>query len=214
MRHFLVGTSTAFALVTLMVLVMWSASAISFEQIAHIGTQEVFYSVFYALLMLGIAVSEESLCRGYSLVALSQCMSFWPAAVTTSALFALMHIGNPGESASGIASAMLFGLLMSYSYRRTGTLWFAYGLHGGWDYAQSFIFGVPNSGLVFSGALLRARIHGPPWLTGGSAGPEGSLFMVVTFLAMLFVIQKLPRQPATADEFDIAQFRPDPIARS
>jgi len=213
LRHLLAGTATGLALVTLLVLTMCCASAMSFEH-TDIGPPAVVSGIFYALLMFGVAVAEESLFRGYALVALSQSISFWPAAVATSTLFALMHLVNGGESATGIASAMLFGLVFSYSYRRTGSLWFAFGLHGGWDYAQSFIFGVPNSGTSLPGALLRPRIEGPTWLTGGSAGPEGSILMVIAFLAILFVIQKLPRQSATANEFDIARFHADSIAGS
>jgi uncharacterized protein len=70
-----------------------------------------------ALLMFGVAVAEEGLFRGYALVALSQSISFWPAALATSMLFGLMHLVNGGESATGIASAMLFGMVLSYSYR-------------------------------------------------------------------------------------------------
>jgi membrane protease YdiL (CAAX protease family) len=211
--HLLVGTGTGLVLVTLMVLIMCSASAMSFEDI-DAGPPAVRSGIFYALLMFGVAVAEEGLFRGYALVALSQSISFWPAALATSMLFGLMHLVNGGESATGIASAMLFGMALSYSYRRTGTLWFACGLHGGWDYAQSFIFGVPNSGTTLPGALIRSRIDGPSWLTGGSAGPEGSVLMVIAFLAMLFVIQKLPRRSATANEFDITRFSADSIGRS
>jgi hypothetical protein len=70
-----------------------------------------------ALLMFGVAVAEEGLFRGYALVALSQSISFWPAALATSMLFGLMHLVNGGESATRIASAMLFGMVLSYSYR-------------------------------------------------------------------------------------------------
>lgn len=78
-------------------------------------------------------------------------------------------------------------------------MWFAVGLHAGWDYAESFVFGVPNSGLTLPGYLLHARFDGPAWLTGGSAGPEGSLLILVVFAAMVMIIRKLSPTPAGAN---------------
>jgi hypothetical protein len=34
------------------------------------------------------------------------------------------------------------------------------------DWAESFLFGVPDSGVVFRGRLLAPVLHGPAWLTG------------------------------------------------
>jgi hypothetical protein len=46
---------------------------------------------------------------------------------------------------------------------------------------------VPDSGLVVQGQLLKASLHGPRWLTGGSIGPEGSALAFVV-LAVVFVV--------------------------
>jgi CAAX protease family protein len=177
LHNFLTGTATGLSLVTLQLLAMALASAVIFGPLVTVGMQALFYGVFYALLMFGAAVAEESLCRGYALSALSQAISFWPAALITSILFALLHAPSSGENVVGIASSMLFGLVAAFSYRHTGTLWFAYGLHGAWDYAETFIFGVPNSGTTLAGGLFHPRFHGPAWLTGGSDGPEASVLV-------------------------------------
>jgi hypothetical protein len=46
---------------------------------------------------------------------------------------------------------------------------------------------VPDSGIVMPGHLLSSSFHGSAWLTGGTVGPEGSIFDFV-MLAILFVI--------------------------
>jgi membrane protease YdiL (CAAX protease family) len=71
------------------------------------------------------------------------------------------------------------GLLACLMLRRTGDLWFPIGFHFSWDYAESFIFGVPDSGNVAAGHLLSTHMHGSKWLTGGSVGPEGSVLVFV-----------------------------------
>lgn len=61
--------------------------------------------------------------------------------------------------------AMLAAVAFAFSLRMTGSLWLAIGSHSGWDYAESFIFGVPNSALVFADRALHPLIHGPVWIT-------------------------------------------------
>jgi membrane protease YdiL (CAAX protease family) len=63
--------------------------------------------------------------------------------------------------------------------RRTGSLWFAVGFHAAWDWGETFVYSVPDSGTVFPGHLLKTSLHGPGWLTGGVVGPEGSLLCFV-----------------------------------
>jgi hypothetical protein len=64
----------------------------------------------------------------------------------------------------------------------------ALGIHAGWDYAQSFVYGVPDSGVVLPGSLLRASMGSPPILTGGKVGPEGSVLMVLILAALVRLI--------------------------
>ena len=63
------------------------------------------------------------------------------------------------------------------------------GNHASWDFAQSFVFGVPDSGLITNNHLMNSSFHGPAWLTGGTVGPEGSVmaFVAVGIAAALFV---------------------------
>jgi membrane protease YdiL (CAAX protease family) len=193
LRSLLIGIASGFALMVLLLVALHFVSAFAVDRANPVDAQTVVSGACYALLMVGVAVSEESLFRGYALTALSQSISFWPAAVTMSILFALAHALNPGETFAGMVSVVIFGLVLAYSYRRTGSLWFAVGLHGSWDYAESFVFGVPNSGIVMSGSLLHGQFHGPTWLTGGSAGPEGSVFVPFVLLAIPLIVSTLWR---------------------
>jgi membrane protease YdiL (CAAX protease family) len=72
---------------------------------------------------------------------------------------------------------------------RTGSLWWAIGFHMAWDWAQSFLYGVPDSGNISVGRLFQTHFAGKPLLSGGSDGPEGSLFCIPIFLLMLLVIR-------------------------
>ena len=56
-----------------------------------------------------------------------------------------------------------------------------------WDWAETFFYGVPDSGVVAPGHLLNPTFHGSKWLTGGSVGPEGSE-LVFAILVLCWII--------------------------
>jgi uncharacterized protein len=192
-RNFLLGIATGNVILALLIFALAGLSAVSLVEGATVRTA-AFYGAFYAAFMLGVGFAEESGFRGYALVTLAQSVSFWPAALLISALFSLAHGFNGGETPAGLVSAGLFSMVLAYSYRRTGSLWFACGLHGGWDFAQTFVFGAPNSGLVLPGALLQPQFHGPAWLTGGSDGPEGSILLPLALALAVFVVEAIVRR--------------------
>lgn len=145
------------------------------------------YGLGYAAIFSLTAVSEEGFLRGYGLVQLSRAISFWPAALLSSLVFGALHLVHQGETPLGLVQVALFGLLMAFSFLRSGGLWFAVGFHAAWDFTETFLFGVPDSGVASAGSLLTTRFHGSTWLTGGSAGPEGSV-VVLPILALLGLI--------------------------
>ena len=137
--------------------------------------------------LFAVALFEELLFRSYALSTLADGIGFWPASVLLSLVFAAAHISNSGEAKMGIAAVAVFGAMLCFSIWRSGSLLWALGFHFMWDYSESFLYGVPDSGFVSAQHLLSARFFGPAWITGGSVGPEGSLFifLVLGLIALL-----------------------------
>jgi membrane protease YdiL (CAAX protease family) len=152
------------------------------------GTTIIAATAAWSLTFLIVGLSEEFTFRGYQQYTLTSGIGYWPAAFVLSALFALAHAGNHGETISGLLSVVLFGLLFCLFLQRTGNLWFAVGFHAGWDWGQTFFYGVPDSGILPYHNLFNSAFDGPRWLTGGSVGPEASLFTptVLLLAAILF----------------------------
>jgi membrane protease YdiL (CAAX protease family) len=146
----------------------------------------------WGLVFLAVAFFEELLLRGYAQATLARSIGFWPAAVLLSVLFALMHRNNPGETLLGLVAVFVFGLFFCYTLRATGTLWMAVGFHAAWDWAESFFYGVPDSGMHMAGHLLDATFSGPAWLSGGTAGPEGSVLIPVTLISAGLLVARYP----------------------
>ena len=124
--------------------------------------------------------TEELLFRGILFRWIEEFAGSWAALVVTSALFGLAHILNPGATwFSSFAIAVEAGLLLGAVYMLTRSLWMPIGLHAAWNFAEGPIFGVPVSGSPADGAL-RASIAGPPILSGGPFGLEGSVIAVLS----------------------------------
>jgi uncharacterized protein len=132
------------------------------------------------------------LFRGYTQYTLGEGIGFWPAAVALSLLFGGAHLSNPGEGWVGAASVVMIALFFCFSLKRTGNLWYAVGLHASFDWGETFLYSVPNSGAVMEGHLSNAVLQaGPKWLTGGTVGPEGSVFCFLTVLLQFLVVMWL-----------------------
>lgn len=179
------GIVWGLALVSTEVLIMRALGGFSFGGLALSGVAILKYAAIWGFIFLLVGLSEEFLYRGYALFTLATGMGFWPAAVLLSALFGAVHLSNSGEDWIGALSVVLFALFACFTLRRTGNLWFAIGLHAAGDFAETFIYSVPDSGMMATGHLLNSSLHGPRWLTGGPVGPEGSaLDFICTLLAV------------------------------
>ena len=70
------------------------------------------------------------------------------------------------------------------------------------DWGESFFYSTPNSGIPAIGHMLKASLMGSKWLSGGSVGPEASVFdLVVTIAGILLLLKVYPKAkyPAMAN---------------
>ena len=187
-RDFWAGALWGIASLTVLMLALAAFGAFSFGSLSLHGARIFKFAFYYAVFFLIVAFFEDFFMRGYSQWVLAQGMHFWPAAALLSILFGVLHLLNPGEARIGIAAVMAIGFFFCLTLRRTGTLWWAVGFHMSWDWGESYLYSVPDSGTISRGHLLNPTFHGPAWLTGGSVGPEGSylLFLLVFGLWLLF----------------------------
>jgi uncharacterized protein len=182
------GVLWGFVALTALLILIHLDHGFDFGTRALSGTQIGRYAALWGVSFLAVGFAEEYVFRGYALATLTSGMGFWPSAVLLSAAFGAVHLGNPGEDWTGALCAGLIGLFFCLTLRRTGSLWFAIGMHAGWDFSESFLYSVPDSGAMVPGHLLNSAFHGPRWLTGGAVGPEGSslVFLVIAIMFLVF----------------------------
>jgi hypothetical protein len=212
LRNFLAGLAWGVALLSLLVFALRAAGLLAFDARLLSGRSALGYAVLWFAGFLLVGLYEEYLARGFVQFTLARglrgiygwlgashadALGFWTAAFLTSFYFGFRHHTNAGESPVGLFSAGLIAIVFSLSLWRTGSLWWAIGFHAAWDWAQSFLYGVADSGTMFQGHLLSTHPIGRPIFSGGTTGPEGSLFVLpVVGLAIAVVVLTLPRTPS------------------
>ena len=207
----LIGALLGLIFQSLLIVILWSTHHLVFAGVLLRPLSAVGYGFVWAIGFVGVGFFEEFLFRGYLQFGLTNCLAglvrhvsptsrhveaigFWSAAVLISFGFGFVHGLNPGESPIGLLCAGSAGLMFAFSLWRTGSLWWAIGLHAAWDWAQSFLFGVADSGGISTHRLLSTHPAGPAWLSGGATGPEGSIFVLLVMLCIVLIAAfTLPR---------------------
>jgi len=185
--------------ITMLIGLITAFGGYSFGPLALHGDKIFLWGLFHLVMFTFVGLFEEFLFRGYMQYTLGDGIGFWPAAIVLSLIFGGAHLGNPGEGWVGAASVVLIALFFCFSLKRTGNLWYAVGLHASFDWGETYLFSVPNSGTFMEGHLSHAVLNaGPKWLTGGTVGPEGSVFCFLTILLQFLVVMWL--FPAKKDE--------------
>lgn len=139
--------------------------------------------------------NEELLSRGYHLQTIASGLNLFWGVIISSAVFGLLHLGNPNATWVSAAGIFFAGVYLAYGYIRTRQLWLSIGLHIGWNFFEGVVFGFPVSGLDIY-ALTRIKVQGPEIWTGGAFGPEAGLIVLPSLILGGFLIYLYTRMRA------------------
>jgi membrane protease YdiL (CAAX protease family) len=210
---FLIGLGWGLLCLSLLVGILLATHTLAFDGVLLHGAAALVYALKWLFGFFLVGLVEEFLFRGYLQYTVSRGVAgivraldpnnphsfqwgFWIAAFLFSGVFFMLaHTGNTGETFTGIIGVGLAGAIFAFSLYRTGSLWWAIGFHTSWDWAQSYLYGVHDSGTVVAGHLLASHPMGRELISGGPDGPEGSIFLIPVFLLTLAIIHfTLPKR--------------------
>jgi membrane protease YdiL (CAAX protease family) len=151
-----------------------------------------FHYVLFALLLFGLftalvslvivvsgAVQEELIFRGLLFRKLERSFGSWIALGVSAVLFGILHIIVPNATLVGaIAIMVTAGVLIAAVYILTRSLWWAIGIHVGWNFFEGPVFGTQLSGHTLS-SFFSSTMTGPVAWTGGAFGPEAGLACIL-----------------------------------
>jgi len=180
----LAGIGIAFVQMGFIYILMLGLNWLTFEGFAweFDPLNEVITGVItFFVIFIFVGWNEELLSRGYHLQTIASGINLFWGVVISSAVFGLLHLGNPNATWVSAAGIFFAGIYLAYGYIRTKQLWLPIGLHIGWNFCEGVVFGFPISGLDIY-ALTRIQVTGPEIWTGGPFGPEAGLIVLPSLL--------------------------------
>lgn len=183
----------------LAVALIWATGGVRLEPDPARSAATLLYGVYVYLF---VALFEETLFRGFAFQRFVAGAGPWIAQITLGLVFAAGHWGNPGMQGTTMAFAsielLLGAVLLGLAYLRTRSLALPIGIHFGWNWAHGYLMGFGVSGVEHAGWFKPVLLDNPEWMTGGTFGPEASVFAVVADLVVIVILWKL--KGITTDE--------------
>ena len=143
---------------------------------------------------LFVALFEETLFRGFLFQRFVEGAGAWTAMIGLGLVFAIAHWGNPDMTGATKVWATidtgLGAIVLGLAYLRTRSLAFPIGFHFAWNWTQGALLGFDVSGFDQAGWLQPLLLNKPEWVTGGSFGPEASVFAVIADLTVIGLLWK------------------------
>jgi membrane protease YdiL (CAAX protease family) len=140
------------------------------------------------------AFIEELVFRVILFRLVEELLGSWVALVIVSLLFGFAHIGNENATVWTSVAIVISDVLLIGAFIYTKRLWMVWGIHMSWNFFQTGIFGMANSGQSYK-SWIKPIVEGPEWITGGSFGIEASyiaifITLVVGIIVLLMAIKR------------------------
>jgi membrane protease YdiL (CAAX protease family) len=135
------------------------------------------------------ALGEELYGRAVVLIVAERFVGRNGAVLISGVMFSGIHLSNPGSTRIWLFRLFFQGALLAYATFRTRSLWWSVGYHTGWNWVSAPLFGAVGSGYMDEGHIFNFNPHGPMLVTGGSAGPEGSIFAFFAVLIAFVILR-------------------------
>lgn len=143
--------------------------------------------------------TEEMVFRGWMMARISARYGIWAGVLGNSLLFTLMHVEFDGfETTSAvmivlfIVMTFLFSIFLSLLVIRQKSIWGASAWHAAWNWIFITWFALPTTGIELGLTPLITDLAptegAPEWLTGGIAGPEGSIMTLIVLTVACLIL--------------------------
>jgi len=166
--EFLLGTTMGMGMILIIVGILYAAGAYTVDsfgspfvllvRIFRYGQGSFLEDILFTIIMFRLLEEFAGTTVAY---------------IGISLLFGWMHLWNDNSTYLTSLYIAIQEVTILAPFILTRRLWMTWAVHFGWNYAQTGIFGLNNSGMEHGGFLVPA-INGPDWLTGGSFGIEAS----------------------------------------
>jgi len=139
------------------------------------------------VLFVGVLIqssAEELACRVFMYQRLRNAYARpIVALVGNPALFAVLHLMNRGVTALSVLNIFLVGLLFSMCVYYFNSFWMVAAIHTSWNFTQSILLGLPNSGSVAPFSIFKLEGAADSLAYNVGFGIEGTALVGVVLVA-------------------------------
>ena len=154
------------------------------------GADKIPMFLFGLVMVMLQSTSEELWFRGFMYERILIRHPLWVAVLVNGVFFGMIHLLNSGVTFLAILNIAICGIGFSILRWYTKSIWLVIGFHTMWNFTQSFIFGLPNSGIVSGISLFhpesrnaeRNLIYDPHF------GVEGAIILTIIFALIITAV--------------------------
>ena len=105
----------------------------------------------------------------------------WPvvAILGNGLFFILIHWGNPGMTFISELMLLLVSVMYSLVVYYFDSIWIPIVAHTTWNFTQSIVLGLPNSGIVFPVSVFKLDAGANNFAFDSTFGVEGSILAII-----------------------------------
>ena len=189
-KNLLIGLFTGFVLNGLCALTALLHGDLSFS----FSSFDIIYLVIGLIAVFIQSGAEELVARGYLYSVIESRYGVVTAFVTNTLFFTVLHGGNHGITFLAVSQMILISILLSIFVWHYDSLWMAMGLHTAWNYTQSLLLGLPNSGIVSQKSLLHLDAASDSIFYSAAFGLEGGITASVLLIVIIsFIFFRIKR---------------------
>lgn len=156
-----------------------------------LGSIDIPVLIGYIVAILLQAGGEELICRLFIMGKLRRRYKSPIIAIAVNSLFfTVFHLGNPGINAASILNLIAVSILFSLVVFYSGNIWIAIMLHAAWNYTQTIIFGLPNSGMSSPYSIFKvvSSSNGLCYDTGFGVEGSWAAFILISLAAIALIL--------------------------
>ena len=203
LRKYLAGLAIGVVMVALAVMSIWLAGGYVSKDVLPAFSSPA--SLFWMAVLLACFAFqsgvEEFIFRGWLLSTVTRRWNLTAGFIASSVAFTFLHF-SPHQPVREIVLSFTFGMFACAWAWRADSIWGVMGWHAGWNWFTGVGFGVPITGLdlPLPALLVKLTPTGPDFLTGGPAGPEGSILTIGLLAAATVLVLVWPRGALASTE--------------
>lgn len=149
----------------------------------------------FVLFILGWAIQgfeEELITRSILMNYFAVNNGVMGGIIINSLIFAILHLGNPAFGILPFINIMLIGIVFSLLFYISDDIFLPAATHSFWNFTQGNIFGIEVSGMdEINNTIFKTKLMGSDLISGGAFGFEGSIFVTLVEIIMIFVIIRI-----------------------